>query len=225
MALHQRLESPRGEIEARALLAKLLGFRGQFDEAHQCASTNLRVSREHADPAGEYWSLTSLAEHALRSGGPAPAEVSHWLARAQALLSQHSFAVADVARGYGLLALAHQRAGDEQQAREFAQMGLRWLQRSKLAGVWTLDGIAALAEACLKLNVHTATVLQSLRDFARVFPIAGPRYWLLTGWQARQARQLGRARSAWRKSLNLAGQLAMPHEQGLARDELAQPAA
>jgi tetratricopeptide (TPR) repeat protein len=218
--LYHRLESPRGEIEARALLGKLLGFKGQFSAAHQCVSTNLSLSRGHADPAGEYWSLTSLAEFALWSGEPALADVSQWLARAHELLSQHSFGLADVMRGYGLLALAHQRCGDEQRALVFAQAGLRWLKRPKLAGAWTLDGFAALAEACLKLNVSASTVLHSLQALARVFPIAGPSAWYWEGQRAWQAGQAALAQRAWRRSLHLAEQLAMPYEEGLARNAL-----
>lgn len=218
--LYQRLESPRGEIEARALVGKLLGFQGKFGAAHECVSTNLSVSRSHGDPAGEYWSLTSLAEFALWSGEPPLTDVINWLTRAQALLSQHSFGLADVMRGYALLALAHQRAGDEQSAFRFTQTGLRWLKRRKLAGVWTLDGYAALVEACLQLNISAAPALQGLRAFAQIFPVARPRAWFLEGKQAWQAGQSARAQSAWRKSLNLAEQLAMPYEQMLAREAL-----
>lgn len=218
--LYQRLESPRGEIEAQALLGKLLAFQGKFSAAHQCISANLSLSQRHADPTGEYWSLVSLAECTLWTGETPLEDLLSWLTRAHNLLSQHSFGLADVTRGYGLLALAHQRAGDEQQAHAHVQAGLRWLKRPKLAGVWTLDGFAALAEACLKLNISASPALQSLQALARIFPIAGPRAWLLEGRQAWQAGQATRAQLAWRKSLRLAEQLAMPYEHGLARDEL-----
>lgn len=218
--LCQQLESPRTEIESRALVGKLLAFQGKFNAAQQWINANLSLSQRHGDLAGEYWSLTSLAECALWSGELALADVITWLTRARELMSQHSFGVADVIRGYGLLALAYQRAGEEQQAHAHIQAGLRWLKQRKLAGVWTLDGFAALAEACLKLNVSAAPVLQSLHAFARIFPIAGPRAWLLEGQQAWQASQSVRAQFAWRKSLNLAEQLAMPYEHGLARAEL-----
>jgi hypothetical protein len=164
--------------------------------------------------------LTSLAEFALCSGEPPLADAIRWLTRAHDLLSQYSFGLADVIRGYGLLALAHQRAGEKQQAHAYVQAGLRWLKRRKLAGVWALDGFAALAEACLKLNVSASPALQSLHAFARIFPVAGPRAWYWEGKRAWQAGQSARAQHAWRKSLNLAEQLAMPYEQGLARDEL-----
>jgi tetratricopeptide (TPR) repeat protein len=218
--LYQRLESPRGEIESRALLGKLFAFQGKFSDAHQCISANLSLSRRYADPAGEYWSLTSLAECALCTGETPLEEVIAGLTRAHALLSQHSFGLADVIRGYGLMALAHQRAGDERQAHAQLQTGLRWLKRRSLAGVWTLDGFAALAEVCLKLNVSASQALQSLQAFARIFPIGGPRAWFLEGKQAWQAGQSARAQRAWRKSLNLAEQLVMPYEHGLAREAL-----
>lgn len=218
--LYQRLELSRGEIEARALVGKLLGFQGMFSAAHECVSTNLSISRGHADPTGEYWSLTSLAEFALWSGEPPLTDVINWLTRAQALLSQHSFGLADVMRGYALLALAHQRAGDEPQAHAYVQIALRWLKRRKLAGVWALDGFAALAEACLQLNISASPALQGLQAFAQIFPIAGPRAWFWEGKQAWQTGQSARAQSAWRKSQNLAEQLAMPYEQRLAREEL-----
>jgi tetratricopeptide (TPR) repeat protein len=221
--LYQQLESPRGEIESRALLGKLLAFQGKFSAAQPYLSANLHLSQHHADPAGEYWSLTSLAEGALWTNAAPLTEILAWLTRAHTLLSQHSFGLADVMRGYGLLALAHQRAGDEQQALGYAQTGLRWLKRRKLAGVWTLDGYAALIEVCLRLNISASPALPGLRAFAQIFPIAGPRARFWEGEQAWQAGQSARAQSAWRKSLRLAEQLAMPYEQRLAREALGRP--
>jgi DNA-binding SARP family transcriptional activator/predicted ATPase len=241
-ALYARLELRRGEIEALSLLAKLHAFRGQFGQARQTHTAALALSQQQGDPAGQHWSLLGLADCALPTNQAQLPEVAAWLDRAATIQHTRSLARADVIRWYGTAALVRSRGGDFERAAENAQIGVRMLERNALAGVWTMEGFAGLAETYLSLweahdngqrisierDILTASARKAcsaFQTFARSFPIAQPRMWLYQGWRSRLAGDLARANRAWQRSLSLAEQLAMPYEQGRAHFELGRHAA
>jgi tetratricopeptide (TPR) repeat protein len=241
-ALYARLELHRGEVEALSLLAKLQAFRGQFNQARQTHAAALALSQQQGDLAGQHWSLLGLADCALPTNQAQLAEVAVWLDRAATIQHTRSLARADVIRWYGTTALMHWRGGDFEHAAESAQIGVRMIERNALAGAWTMEGFAGLAETYLSLweahdndrriSIERDTLIASARKacntfqtFARSFPIAQPRAWLYQGWRSRLAGDLARANRAWQQGLSLAERLAMPYEQGRAHYELGRHAA
>lgn len=233
VARYAQLGQPRGEIEGRSILAKVKYFRGEFAHAQQHYAQALTISQRHGDIAGEHWSLLGLIECDLHTREATTAEIAGWLKRSEWLQTNYALAPADVVRFYGAATLTQLQWGDHQQALEMAQVGARLLKRNKLAGSWTMDGFAGLAEAYLTLwemkpndpnsptlAVSASEACQALWTFARLFPIARPRAWLSQGWLAWLKGQPARAQRAWRKSLSQAEQLAMPYEQARAHAEL-----
>jgi hypothetical protein len=102
---------------------------------------------------------------------------------------------------------------------------------------WVLEGYAGAAAVVLWLWERCGTVeqapvepgllaqsarqaCQSLHAFARIFRFGQPQAWLYQGLCDWQAGNASRANRAWRKSLELARQLAMPYEQGQAHYEI-----
>lgn len=233
-ALCVQLELRRNEIEARCLLAKVHYHQGRFEEARRIHAPVLAASQELGDPAGIHWSLLGLVDCAARLGQASDDEALAWLEQAQAVQTARSLALADVIRCHGMLALWHSWRGDQQRAQEAAQTAARLTRRNRLAGVWTLEGFAGVAEVCLarweaaRLNGGEAHGLaasaqeacQALQGLARIFPVARPRAWLYQGWRHWLAGQPARAARAWHQSLAVAERLAMPYEQGRAHYEL-----
>jgi hypothetical protein len=235
--LYRRLELGRGEIEALSLLAKVHYFRGQFGQARQTHAAALAISQKQGDAAGEHWSVLGLSECALRAGEAPLAELSDWLERAAAVQHTRSLALADVIRCHGTTALAQLYHDAYERAIEAAAVGARLIQRNTLAGVWTMEGFAGVAETYLvlleaaqndrrrltdrgALAASARNACNAMRTFARIFPIAQPRACLYQGWYNWLAGAPVRANRAWRKSLDTAEQLAMPYEQGRAHYEL-----
>ena len=231
------LELRRHEIETLSLLAKLFYFRGQFPLAVQAHREALVISQKQGDPAGEHWSLLGLVECALLAAEPDLDEVLSWLARAEMVQHARSLARADLMRYYGLLARVRMVCEQYELAAAAAQTATSFVPGQGLAGVWTVEGFAGVAETYLglwerarkgqhlpiverDLRAAATRACQSLHVFARVFPIGQPRAWLCQGWYEWLAPKPTRAYHAWQRSLHLAEQLAMPYEQGRAHEVL-----
>jgi hypothetical protein len=236
-AIYAKLELRRSETEALSLLAKAHYFQGQFSQAWQTHTAGLIVSQKQGDPAGEHWNLLGLSECALHTGQATIADIGSWLERAEAVQHTRSLARADLIRYYGMLALAQLHRGEYRHAAETARVGANLITRNSLAGVWTMEGFAGVAETYLALweaahddqrtRVEPEALAMSarigcnaLRAFARIFPIAQPRAWLCQGWYNWLAGNPARADRAWQRSLQSAQQLAMPYEQARAHYEL-----
>jgi DNA-binding SARP family transcriptional activator/predicted ATPase len=231
IALSSQLALQRTEIEARSILAKAYFHQGRFAEARQVHALALFASRQSGDPAGTHWSLLGLADCALRLGETAPGEIMLWLLEAQSLQMARSVAQADVIRCHGMLALAYARQGDLPRARQCAQTAAQLTSRNQLAGVWTLEGFAAVAETWLahweatrnsprEVAVAARRACQAMWRFARIFPVGQPRAWLYEGRRRWLLGQRARAVHAWQQGLTLAKGLNMPYEQARAHIEL-----
>ena len=129
---------------------------------------------------------------------------------------------------YGVLALAHWRRRDEEQAQLAAHRAARLIAQSRPTAAYMLEGYAGVTEVYLDLWMagdQTAArparqARAALRRFARTFRTARPRAWLYEGLAAHHVGRRRRAVAAWNKSLNMAERLAMPYEQGRAHYEL-----
>jgi hypothetical protein len=141
-----------------------------------------------------------------------------------------------------MLGLAQLHRAEYGHAAETAQVGANLITRNSLAGVWTMEGFAGVAETYLSLweaahndqrtrvepevlAISARRGCNALRAFARIFPIAQPRAWLCQGWYNWLAGDAVRADRAWQRSLQIAQQLAMPYEQARAHYELGRHAA
>lgn len=235
--LNADLELRRNEIETLSLLAKVYYFRGQFDLAEETHRAALIISQKQGDPAGEHWSLLGLVECALLRGEPGRDEIVAWLERAEAVQYTRSLAQADLMRYYSLLARVRLVCGQVELAAAAAQTATTFVPRQGLAGVWTMEGFAGLAETYLslwararegqRLSLNEADLraaayraCQSFRAFAHVFPISQPRAWLCQGWYEWLRQKPNRAYRVWQQGFHLAQQLAMPYEQGRADEML-----
>lgn len=229
VALYAQQELYRSHIEALSLLAKAYYLRGEFQPAHRYHAEALHLSRQRGDFSGEHWSLLGLVDCALRLGEVEVGSISAWLKQAEVLQAKHPIGTADVLRFYGTSALIYFQQGQALQAQEAIQSALRLAQRNALAGLWTMEGFAGLAETSLRLwetapaaseaRALAATAQQACRTlqaFARPLPVAQPRTWLCEGWWAWLNGQRAQAQRHWQKSLSLAEQLAMPYERARA---------
>jgi hypothetical protein len=129
---------------------------------------------------------------------------------------------------HGVLALAHWRRQEEEQARWAAQRAASLIAQSRPTAAYMLEGYAGVAEVYLDLWMagdQTAArpaqqALAALRRFARTFRTARPRTWLYEGLVAHHVGRERHAVAAWNKSLKAAERLAMPYEQGRTHYEL-----
>jgi len=221
------------------LLAKVYFFRGQLGLAEQTHRAALVISQKQGDPAGEHWSLLGLVECALLTGDYEAHELLNWLERAERVQYTRSLARADLMRYYALLARVRLAGKQLDLAAAAAQTATTFMPDQGLAGVWTVGGLAALAETYLGLweraqngqslpiaakDLYAAAsrTCQSFHAFARIFPLGQPGAWLYQGRYDWLAQKPTRAYRAWRRSLNLAEQLGMPQEQRLAQQLLSQ---
>jgi hypothetical protein len=117
-------------------------------------------------------------------------------------------------RYFGGLAQAHLYQEKPDQALEAARAGLRLIRQKPFAGLWTMEGYAGVAETFLALSAKAEAkeACRAMREFARVFSVAGPRARLQQGLYELLDVQPVQARRAWQKSLTLAEQLSMPFE-------------
>jgi serine/threonine protein kinase/tetratricopeptide (TPR) repeat protein len=150
-------------------------------------------------------------------------------------LADASSASHDVIRCHGVLALCALRAGDERLARAAAERALAVIQATRPVAYWTLDGIAAVAEAALTLWEQSLSgppeeraALARLAEqacrgadaYAAVFPIGKPFALLWSGLRAQLAGHPEKARKTWERCLGEADRLGMPYEQARAHLEL-----
>jgi class 3 adenylate cyclase len=125
----------------------------------------------------------------------------------------------------GYQALIHLRQAEYQQSFEAAKATLDLTAKYRPNNFSLVAAYSGPAEVFLTLweegyrypdlSALAKQACKLLGQFAYIFPINQPRYWLWQGNYEWLSGKKSKARAAWRKSLNAASQLDMVYEQGL----------
>lgn len=216
-------DSHEAEI-AHTIVAHGFYYAGRLDEAEAAIDRveATAAGRQHAQHLG--WTRFMRARTLLLRG--ADDEALALCESARTLIAHLPDTPSNVMLD-GTLARAALATG----AIDVALAACRRLAARMQAGEWPatgqcIDGIAGAAEVLLRIREHhpdagpvaaeVETVMRTLRQFAWLFPIAGP---ALQRARARLLQTEGRraaAARAWRRSLRDARRLAMPLEEALA---------
>jgi DNA-binding SARP family transcriptional activator/predicted ATPase len=234
--LLDRLDLRRWWEESWAVLALIGYYQGYYASAMSQFADVLASAEYRGDPLAQCWALVGQAKCLLRSGQVHDDTLLALLKKAKAL-PETFLTLADRIHVNGVLAVTYLYQGKHDLAWQAAETTLGLARRASAPIFWVLEGYAGAAEVFLWLWERSGTVeqapvepgllaqsarqaCQSLHAFARIFRFAQPQACLYQGlydWQAGNSR---RANRAWRKSLGLASQLAMPYEQGRAHYEI-----
>ena len=142
----------------------------------------------------------------------------------QALLARKLGRVEEIMT-HGVMALAHLRQGESGPARRAAGRVMQLIGHTRPISYNLIHAYAAAAEVYLTLWEQSSDrtplaearqACDTLRRFAKVFPIGQPRAWLWQGKHEQLSGNLIGAQAAWQSSLTAAEKLHMPYEQGLA---------
>jgi tetratricopeptide (TPR) repeat protein len=138
--------------------------------------------------------------------------------------------------GYGLLAWAHHRLGQEDRAVRSARRALEIARRHPPGTYYVLRALGATAEVLLdhwqsrstpevddsgRRHREARAAVKALRAFARLVPVAVPAHWLHRGRLLAAEGRSRRAIGAWRRSLAAAEGLELPWDLAHAALELA----
>jgi predicted ATPase/class 3 adenylate cyclase len=225
LGIAQRLGDQRRWGELAAGRAVGMYFQGQFDHLAAWQAEMQEMASHADDPQRQAHAILGKIWYLMPQGRTDIAIKE--LQEATRLLAGRG-SRADEIVIYGVLALAHLRRQDTEQARLAAHRAASLIAQSRPTAAYTLEGYAGVTEVYLDLWMagdHAAArpaqqARAALRRLARTFPTARPRAWLYEGLVANHLRRRRRAVAAWTKSLKTAERLAMPYEQGRAHYEL-----
>ncbi|MBM2848389.1 MAG: putative adenylate/guanylate cyclase [Anaerolineales bacterium] len=209
-------------------------FRGQFAQGAQRYRDLHAQARESHNVELQAWSLAGEALHALRLGQTDQA-VSQWEQALPMLATVAESRVTEIL-SHGGMAIAYLRRGESSLAWQSAGAATRLIRQSPATSFPTFDGFAGAAEVYLslweaegksqipnsKIQMQTSAqqACKALQNFARAYPVGQPRARLYQGWYEWLEGKPIQAFGTWQTSLGVAGQLAMPYEQGLAHYEI-----
>jgi tetratricopeptide (TPR) repeat protein len=225
---HRRLWEENRSVNA-VLLCRWGKFRdsiGRFQEVY--ASANRRD-----DPQPQVWALSGLVENALWTGAEHHESKGH-LQEALQYLNAKNVSLNDHIRTHGLLALLHVRLGNLELARQEADLVLDLMKQSNFLIPYSYDGYVAPVDVYLalwekeddrsgdggqELSRFARKGLKTARSLGRTYPVFQPRALYYQGRYDWLSGKQNKAQKAWRKSIDLARELDMPHEEGLAEYE------
>lgn len=228
--LTQRIGDRRRQQESWLQRTVLAVNRGEFARAEAQARDLLAMTRTRdTEHQAQTWALTLLAVVLLRTGRTP--EAGAVLEEAAALRQEH-MGNSEIILIYGCLGLVHLRLGRRESGLEAAGRSLRVMRASETITNWSFEGIACTAKAFIEawrsspatdratVRRHARQACAQLRAFARIIPVARPRYLLLRGQAAFLDGDAAGAYRYWLKSLAAAEKLDMPYEQARALDQL-----
>jgi len=230
-----RLGDRRNWEQIWGLLALLAYHQGNFARGKKLFAEVFASANRRSDAQPQIWGLLGQIENELWLSSTVTDSVKQCLETAESLLTEKNLSSAESIRIFGLMGQVYLRQGKQQLALQAVQKALQLSAQSPFTLLYAFDGYAGPAEVYLLLwEIHSSQLpgeykalskvarqaCQGLRRFARVFPIAQPRAWLHRGRYSWLAGKQQKARKAWQKSLALAQQLQMPHEEGLAHYEI-----
>jgi len=243
IAKFEHIGNRRRWRENMSLLGIMLLPCGQVARAAEVRAQVHTAAVQHGDAQIESWGLLELAEIALLQGNLDQA----FNLLNQARGPGGTLGRTEEIWLYGLLGAAHHRRGQPQPARQAAARAQALISAAPPNAFYLLEAYAGVAEVSLALWENPASgdgasqkaagqapqkatgqaprktagqAVKALKQFARAFPLAGPRALLWEGAYAWQAGRPGQARAAWTKGLDAAEKLAMPYEQGLLHDAI-----
>jgi tetratricopeptide (TPR) repeat protein len=201
---------------------------GRFADAMALGREQLTIAQESNNRLWEAWGLTGMAEAAMMLGDTDAA--IDFSQRSLDVLSDESEKVGEI-RALGVLAAGRLRRGQRDDAFVLARRVLELISGTDLTDFSMYEGFAGACDVMLSLaedaerrgdEIPKAIVREAyravaaFRQFARTFPLAGPR---LHAMRARVAALDGAddvARREFDRAVAAAGDLGMLHEKGLA---------
>ena len=209
-------------------------YGGQIDESEQVFVREVAVAARRANHLHEAWGLYAIARARIARGDYAAAEGP--IVEAKKHLAETNEAVSLVVC-HGLMAEVLVASNRYDAALKEAGLGLELLRSGPPTVQTELEGYAGIATALLstwerslrlarpiseKLKTDAAYAVKAMGRFANTFPIGAPRFNLLQGRLHWLLGQEKRAVAVWRRGIDLAQQIEMPLELGLAHRELGQ---
>ncbi len=215
-------------------------YHGEFAPLAEIGAKECELGSQRANVQLQTWGLNVQAMHALQTGQSIDQAIAS-LEGAWELLTTHNLDRITAVLNRSILAVACLRQGRLRSAREVAFNVDRFLGRSLPIWVVSLDGYAAMAlvyltlwetqnlepqsfnpspDSLAEVKGRALQACHSLHRYAQRFPIGRPRAWLYQGWYDWLNGRAARARAAWHKALDYAGQLDMPYEEGLVHYEI-----
>jgi tetratricopeptide (TPR) repeat protein len=219
--------------ESYALQALVFHHSGRFKDAADIWADVYRSAQRRDDPQPMIWGLVGKTEGGLLLNEDAGEFMNH-LKEAESLLAAENLSSAEFIRTHGMLARAYLRLGNFDLAGQEAEKTLEFITATKFFLPYAFEGYVAPAEVYLTLweiagdqvsidNDSAANLawqgLKTARKMGRTFPVFEPRAWLYQGRFDWLSGRPEKAQMAWQKSIDLAQELGMPHEEGLAHYE------
>jgi tetratricopeptide (TPR) repeat protein len=224
----RRLGDRRRLDDALANLMELENLRGAYIEATDIANDLVASATARRDRRWEADGLVGLAYATWHRGDGD--EAGRALRRARALLDEQTDVTDELrARALGVTAIVNLGKGDSAAALAVSEELMR-LTDVRPTNFGTFIGCAGPAEVYLELweSGHpsrelpgqAAKAVERLKKYAAVFPIGRARAATLDGRRLWQSGNHGAAVRSWRRAIDLATDLAMDYELGLAHLEI-----
>ena len=220
--------------ESQGMLALLMYRQGRFIESKNYFAGVYASANSRDDVQPQIWGLVGQAENELWLSDDVD-KIMSYLTEANDLLSAKNMSLNEHTRTHGVLAKAYLRAGNDRLAYEEARKALELTQKAKFFVPYSYEGYAAPAEVFLTLcendsgrswvRPHELSRLaQSGLKYAsrlgRIYPVFKPRALIYQGRYDWFSGKRDKAQKAWLKSVDLAHQIGMPQEEGLAYFEI-----
>jgi class 3 adenylate cyclase len=217
--------------ESTMILALSMIHRGAFQEAVKACTGVVSSARRRGDGQTEIWGICGRVEARKWTVDDWGAPMAN-LQQAQCLLDGKNINTNDRIRVHGLFAKKYLRAGDDQLALEEAQEVLDLSAKTGFLIPYAREGYHGALDVFLtlwekaeasssqdQLASFARQALKPVRQMGRTFPVIAPRAWLQQGRYDWLLGNHSKAQKAWRKSIELARELSMPHEEGLSHYE------
>ncbi len=232
----QRLGDRRRCDDGLTNLVMVNYFQGEFARADKLVDDFYASASQRGDADNQAWALIQKAFCALTLGRLEAAAAS--ADELQALFEGNAKIVDAPLKssGYGVLGMTRLRQGLPAPARQAAEQASQLIAQSTPTYYPTLLGYVGVADVYLtlweealqskaptspsQLQSAAKRAAQALHKFAGIFPIGEPYAWLYQGRYEWLAGKHAAARQKWRKSLETAQKLIMPHVKALAHAEL-----
>ncbi len=225
----------RRRIECTCLLSTFQHYRGLFGKRVVMGMEVSDLGQTSGDLQAKAWGQLDQIESLICLG---ELETSQRLAdELIGSIGQHIIG-ADIIMAYGLVARLNLRLEKLDLAADFAAKCLDHMQQGQPTIVYNLEAYAGATETLLtawqqamksgnSAKIERAQRLardacHELRRYARVFPIAIPRYLLLLGRMEKLSGDTAAALRCTRWGLKAASRLGMPYEEALAKWQLSQ---
>ena len=214
-----------------AILAWTYYFQGRFEAAYEQYGALEALAKRSGNLLQLGWSQRGQAQHQLRAHDLDGLDETIQLFE-QALenfdkATQSEYKL-DIA-AFGGLTLATMRRGDASKAQAMVIEALDVIRGLSATSFFVFEGVVNYAEVLIALlesdptdavQNATETVLKTMHDFAKTFPISQPRTYLYQGTHDWVAGKVSDAHKNWQRSRSIASDLGMPFEHALALYEI-----